>query len=169
MPTTLAKPDNAAAVEELKAFIRQQRDGRQVKKALAVKLFYQGYRYEEVVGILDVSIGAVSNWKQAYESFGVAGFRPQHKGRKSYLEAQQKEQVLKWLQQKAIWELSELEYHLADVYDVVYESKQSYYDLFDAAGISWKKSGKVNPKAEAKAVAEKKPKSSLCWRSTARR
>ena len=145
MLTTPAKPNKTAAVEELKAFIRQQRDGRQVKKALAVKLFYQGYRYEAIVGILDVSMGAVSNWKQAYESWGVAGFKPQHKGRKSYLETQQKAAVLSWLQQKAIWELSELEHHLAEVYDVAYESKQSYYDLFEAAGISWKKSGQGQP------------------------
>ena len=43
-------------------------------------------------------------------------------------------EVLSWLQTKDIWELSELEYKLAFEYDVIYESKRSYYDLFDAAG-----------------------------------
>lgn len=41
-------------------------------------------------------------------------------------------------------------------YDVIYESKRSYYDLFDAAGISWKKTTGLNPKADKEAVAAKK-------------
>ena len=41
-------------------------------------------------------------------------------------------------------------------YDVIYETKKSYYDLFKAAGISWKKTTKLNPKAEPNAVAVKK-------------
>jgi putative transposase len=68
----------------------------------------------------------------------------------------QPEEVLSWLQTKDIWELGELEYMLAFEYDVVYESKQSYYDLFKEAGISWKKTTKSNPKANPDAVAEKK-------------
>ena len=95
--------EQSVQVEELKAFISKQRDGRQVKKALAVKLLYQGHTYESVVHIL------------------------------------------------------------------TYESKQSYYDLFEAAGLSWKKTSKVNPKAGAEAVAAKKPTSSGCWHATARR
>lgn len=57
---------------------------------------------------------------------------------------------------KADGELGELEYKLAFEYDVTYESKRSYYDLFDAAGISWKKTTKLNPKADEDAVAIKK-------------
>ncbi|MEA5417748.1 winged helix-turn-helix domain-containing protein [Spirulina sp. CCNP1310] len=119
--------------------------------------------------MLDVSLGALSKWKQAYERNGLAGFRHQHKGRKSYLTPQEREAVLEWLQSKALWELSELEYHLAKTYDVAYESKQSYYDLLEAAGLSWKKTSKVNPKADAKAVAEKKSNSSGYWQTTERR
>lgn len=117
----------------------------------------------------DLQRRVLSNWKQAYERAGLAGFRPQHKGRQSYLTAEAKEAVLQWLQTKKIWELSELESHLAEHYDVVYESKQSYYDLFESAGISWKKTSKVNPKADAQAVAAKKPKSNGCWHGTGRR
>jgi putative transposase len=166
MPSPAIKPTKTMAIEELKAFIGVERDGRQVKKALAVKLIYQDYGYEAITAILDVSVGALSKWKQAYERHGLAGFRPQHKGRKSYLSAPEREAVLQWLQAKPIWEVSELEYHLAQHYDVVYESKQSYYDLFDAAGLSWKKTTKVNPKADVKAVAAKKLSANGCWHST---
>ena len=166
MPTPQTEPNKTVAIEELKAFIRVERDARQVKKALAVKLIYQDHSYESITGLLDVSLGALSKWKQAYERDGLAGFRPQHKGRRSYLTSAERESVLQWLQAKASWELSELEYHLAETYDVVYESKQSYYDLLEAAGLSWKKTSKVNPKADAKAVAEKKPRSSGYWHAT---
>ncbi len=39
---------------------------------------------------------------------------------------------------------------------MTYESKRSYYELFEAAGISWKKTTKINPKADVEAVAAKK-------------
>jgi len=160
MPVALTK---IPAKEELKAFIRTERDGRQVKKALAVKLMYQDYRYEDIIAILDVSMGVLSKWKQAYERARLAGFRPQHKGRQSYLTAEAKDEVLQWLQTKKIWELSELESHLAERYEIVSESKQSDYDLFEAAGISWKKTSKVNPKADAQAVVAKKTTSNGGW------
>jgi putative transposase len=37
-------------------------------------------------------------------------------------------------------------------YDVIYQSKQSYYDLFSEAGITWKRSQKVKPKTEPEVV-----------------
>jgi len=37
-------------------------------------------------------------------------------------------------------------------YDVIYQSKQSDYDLFSEAGITWKRSQKVNLKAEPEVV-----------------
>lgn len=36
--------DKTVQIEELKAFIRKQRDDREVKKALVVKLLCQGYQ-----------------------------------------------------------------------------------------------------------------------------
>lgn len=144
------------AVSELQEFIDARPDAREVKKALAVKLVHQGYKYEEIQTILDVSLGSITGWKQAYEKHGISGLRLNHKGRKSYLSAGQREEILSWLQTKELWELGELEYKLAFEYDVTMKSKRSYYDLFEAAGISWKKTTCVNPKADAEAVAKKK-------------
>jgi putative transposase len=169
MLTAQDTPAKTQALEELKTFISRDRDARQVRKALAVKLIYQDYGYEAITGILEVSLGALSKWKKAYEQDGLAGFRPQYKGRQSYLTPSERAAVLQWLQTKSIWELSELESHLAETYDVVYESQQSYYDLFAGADLSWKKTSKVNPKADAQAVAAKKPKSSGYWHATATR
>jgi putative transposase len=41
-------------------------------------------------------------------------------------------------------------------YDVVYESKQSYYDLFDAADISWKKTYKAESQSRRRCCCSKK-------------
>jgi putative transposase len=158
-----------AAIAELQEFIAVCPNVREVRKALAVKLIYQDYLYEEIQEILDVSVGALTGWKQAYEQYGITGLRLNHKGRKSYLSAGQREEVLSWLQTKECWELSELEYKLAFEYEVTYESKQSYYDLFSAAGISWKKTTALNPKADPDAVAAKKNRLKHCWQSIGRK
>ena len=46
--------------------------------------------------------------------------------------------------------------HLEDKYDVVYKSKQSYYDLFEQGRVSWKRSQKVNPKFDEDLVKKKR-------------
>lgn len=48
-----------AAITELQEFIDDRPDAREVRKALAVKLVYQGYKYEEIQTILDVSLGSI--------------------------------------------------------------------------------------------------------------
>ena len=158
-----------AGFAELQQFIDGRPDAREVRKALAVKLVYQGYNYEEIQTILDVSIGSITGWKQAYEEYGILGLRLNYKGRKSHLTGQQREEVLSWLQTKECWQLGELEYKLAEEYEVTYESKRSYYELFNAAGISWKKTTKLNPKVDEEAVAAKKKKLKACWRATQRK
>lgn len=158
--------DRQKDIKKLEDYLKKERDGRKVKKALAVKLGYQGYGYEEIVLILDVSLGSISNWRKAYELEGIEGFEHHHKGRKSFLEVKEKEDVKEWLKSKSIWTLNELESYLAEKYNVVYESKQSYYNIFEEAGYSWKKTSKNNPKSDEEQVAAKKPKYQPCWRAT---
>jgi DNA-directed RNA polymerase specialized sigma24 family protein len=54
------------AIAELQEFIALRPEAREVRKALAVKLVYQGYLYEEIQTILDVSLGSISGWKMQY-------------------------------------------------------------------------------------------------------
>jgi putative transposase len=65
-------------------------------------------------------------------------------------------EVIEWLQHKDHWQLEELSTHLCREYDVEFKSRQSYYDLFTQAGLSWKKTQKRNPKHDAQAVAAQK-------------
>lgn len=65
-------------IAELQDFIALHPDVREVRKALAVKLVYQGYLYDEIQTILDVSRGSITGWKQTYEEYGISGLRLNH-------------------------------------------------------------------------------------------
>lgn len=142
-------------MDELTEFIQSNPDPRELKRALAVQMVLQDYTYYQIRDVLKVSIGFISKWRQSYEHQGLAGLHLRHHGSKGYLTAEQKQAVLAWLRQKNYWNLGELQHHLEQEYDVVFESKQSYYTLFAAAGISWKKTQKRNPKADPQVVEKK--------------
>ena len=143
-------------LDDLGTFIASNPEAREFRKAIAVKMVYQDYPYRAIQELLGVSMGSISEWKNLYDQQGWTGFKSQHKGRRPYLTPEQRKEVFSWLQTKDAWDVQELEYHLAQTYDVIYESKQSYYDLFQAAGISWKKTTAVNPKADPAEVAAKR-------------
>ncbi len=142
-------------MDELTEFIKSNPDPRELKRALAVQMVMQDYTYYEIGDVLGVSLGFISKWRQLYEQQGVAGLYLRHQGSRGYLSSEQRQGVVKWLQQKNYWNLSELQQYVEAQYDVVFESKQSYYSLFAEAGISWKKSQKCNPKADPEAVEKK--------------
>ena len=87
-------------IAELQEFIAQNANAREVRKGLAIKLVYQGYLYEEIQTILGVSLSSITGWKQVYEENGIDGLKLKYKGRKSYLNTEQKQEVLCWLQTK---------------------------------------------------------------------
>lgn len=129
----------ANSLEEL---IESNPDPRELKRALAVQMSTQGYTHRQIMPILKVSSGFISKWKQQYESKGIERLKLGYKGSESELSQPQKQEIIQWLREKNYWNLGELQYHLAANYSVSYYSNQSYYDLFKAAGISWKKSQK---------------------------
>lgn len=142
-------------MEELTDFIESNPDPRELKRALAVQMVKQNISYARVSEILCVSISFVGKWKQSYEEKGISGLTLKHQGSKGYLEARQKQAVIEWLQQKQYWNLPELMQEIEDRYKVIFASRQSYYDLFKAAGISWKKTQKYNPRKDPALVQKK--------------
>jgi len=142
-------------MQELQEFIASNPDPRELKRALAVRMVEQGYTYFKIRDILQVSVGFISKWRQAFEAEGIEGISLKYKGSKSYLDENQRQAVNSWLSEKQSWNLSELMQELEDSYNVVFASKQSYYDLFRDAGISWKKTQKYNPKKDPELVEKK--------------
>ena len=107
-----------------------------------------------------------SKWRSAFKKEGVSGLSIRYQGSVGYLTSERREQVLAWLKQQQTWNLAELMTCVRDTCGVVYQSKQSYYDLFAQSGISWKKSQKRNPRRDPLKVRarreEIKKKGSIC-------
>lgn len=142
-------------MEELTQFIQSNPDSRELKRALAVQMVSQGYTYFQIRDVLQVSVGFINKWKQAFEGRGVPGLALQYRGSSGYLTPPQRQAVIDWLKQRNYWNLSELQQHVEEVYEVAFASKQSYYQLFAEAGISWKKTQKRNPQADPELVEKK--------------
>lgn len=133
--------------DDLKEFIQSNPDPRELKRATAVQMFLQGYKHRQIQAILFVSSGFISKWTQCYELLGVSGLRLGYQGSVGYLNPVQRQSVITWLQTKNYWNLAELQEHIQDEYDVMFDSKQSYYSLFEQAGIS----AEIEPKAQSEA------------------
>lgn len=85
----------------------------------------------------------------------VRGLRLGYQGAVAYLSESERQEVTAWLRQKNYWHLPELQQHLEESYEVVFKSKQSYYDLFKEAGISWKRTQSSNPWKDPELVEKK--------------
>lgn len=142
-------PDN------LDQFIYSNPDARELKRAVAVRMVRKGYKHREIQEILGVSSSFISKWSVQYDQLGVTGLKLGYAGSRGYLSVEQRHSVIEWLKRKNYWNFAELQAYLEQEYEVVFESKQSYYTLFEQAGISWKKTQKRNPKPDPQAVEKK--------------
>jgi len=140
----------------LQEFIQSNPDPRELKRAIAVNMSQQGMTHGRIQEVLGVSSGFISKWTQAYAQQGVFGLKLGHKGSQGYLSEQQRQSVIDRLKAQKYWNLRELQDQLWHQYGVRFKSRQSYYDLFHAAGLSWKKSQKRNPKKDPDLVQKKR-------------
>jgi putative transposase len=156
-------------LDDLNEFIQSNPDPRELKRAVAVKMFLKGYKHREIQGILGVSSGFISKWTKLYERLGVSGLRLGYPGSVGYLEPEQRQAVISWLKSKDYWNLAELQGHIQDEYDVVFDSKQSYYTLFEQAGISAEIDAEVQPERRPSPGSKKNRKLRTGWNPIALR
>lgn len=160
-------------MEELVEFIQSNPDSRELKRGLAVQMVLKGYLYRQIAEILSVSDSFISKWWLVFESVGVIGLQLSYQGSKGYLNAEQRQAVINWLEQKNYWNLVQLQQHIQDTYSIKFKSRQSYYELFAIAGISWKKTQKRNPKKDPELVQKKTrntcPTKSMAARNSSRK
>lgn len=141
---------------DLDAFLMEHRDSRKYRRGLAVKLALQGQPYATICDLLAVTPGFVSQVKRAYQEDGVDGLRLGYRGTPPFLSADDRQTVIAWIQAQNQWSVDTLCTYLTTTYQVTYRSLQSYYALFAAAGISYKRVQSRNPKHDPAAVAAKK-------------
>ena len=151
----LPQKDMEKKIAQLESFIKSDIDARELKRAIAVRMALSGNIYHEISKILGVSSFFIGYWKKQFKTKGIAGIKLGHKGSKGYLTARQNTEVIEWLKNKEYGSLDELVTYLEEEFGVVYKSKQSYYELFDRAKISWKKTQKTNPKFDKELVKKK--------------
>ena len=124
----------------LTEFIQSNPDARELKRALAVKMALEGEPYSKITKLVGMHKSCITTWKQKFEAKGLDGIKLGYKGASSYLTPEQRTETITWLRTRNYWNLDELVNYLDEYYGVIYQSKQSYYDLLSAADISWKKS-----------------------------
>lgn len=153
----------------LDEIINASQEAREVKRALSVKMVLQEVPTSQITALLNVSPQYVSKWRMQYEAGGAESLLLGYRGSESYLSQEQRGEIYDWIQGQASLTVEALRDHIQEQYEVVYQSKQSYYDLLQAAGWSYHKSEKRNPKRDAALVVERRQAIKKSYSSTGQR
>jgi putative transposase len=141
-------------------FLATARDAREYKRALVVQLCERGYRAAEVARMLQVSEAFVSTCRKRYAADGVASFTLGYRGGTSCLSADERSEALTWIAAQERPNVRSVRTYLQETFGVVYESRQSYYNLLKEAGLSHKQIQARNPKKTKKRSRPSETKSS---------
>ena len=99
---------NEKEIRELNEWMKTNGDGRELKRALAVKLSLEGWTYEALAkpsgsylaSLLNMSKTFVGEWIGVFKRQGIEGLKLAYKGAKSYLMAPQRDEVFKLLHEQ---------------------------------------------------------------------
>jgi len=126
------------------------------KRAVAVKRVLSDFKTKDICDVLNVSDSFVSKWKIIYESEGGDGLKVNYKGGKGFLTEDQRYEIIFYIKNQPYYSVEELRDYIERHYGVVYESKQSYYDLLKEGGFSWHRTQAVNPKYDQAQVEQRR-------------
>lgn len=141
-------------------------DPREIKRALAVQMQISGIETIKITKVLDVSEQFVSKWKLIFERESAESLLLKYKGKKSYLSKEEHSEIVKYITEQTTLSVEQLRDYIEKKYDVLYSSKQSYYDLLSEGNMSWHKAKKINPKKDEQKVIEKREEIKKNWRHT---
>ena len=150
-------------MDEIDEIINEARDAREVKRAVSVKMSAQGFSPMQICQVLNVSLQYVSKWKGLYEAGGGVVLRLGHRGSESYLGEEERQAILQWVEARETVSVEALRDYVEAQYGVVYRSKQSYYELLEAGGMSYHRSEKHNPKGDEAQVLARRDEIKKNW------
>lgn len=151
-------------MDDINEIINEAQDAREVKRAVSVKMSAQGFSPVQICQVLNVSLPYVSKWKGLYEAEGGAALRLGYRGSEGYLEDGQRQAILQWIGEQETVSVEGLRDYIEEQYGVGYRSKQSYYELLDAGGMSYHRSEKDNPKRDEAQVVARREEIKKNWR-----
>lgn len=143
-------------MRSLDEIINKSRDTREVRRALCVKMRLSEMATSQICELLNVSPQYVSTWSGKCETEGVESLLLGHLGSQSYLSSDARTQVIAWISGQETMSLEAVRDYIEEQFGVRYQSKQSYYDLLEAGGMSHHKSEKRNPKRDEAQVMERR-------------
>ena len=150
-------------MDRLAQLIDETMDVRELKRAVSVKLGEQGMATAAIGVVLQVTPRAVRKWRRRYEREGVDGLAVRNRGSESYLSIEQRQEVEDWLGAQETITVDEVRDEIEARYGIVYQSKQSYYELLDASGLSYHQTEKSNPKRNEAQVVERRDEIKKNW------
>jgi putative transposase len=150
-------------MDRLAQLIEETTDVRELKRAVSVTLSEGGMETEAIGAVLQVTPRAVRKWRRRYEREGVDGLQVRYRGSESYLSVEQRQELEDWLGGQETLTLEEVRDEMEARYGIVYQSKQSYYDLLDASGLSYHRTEKNNPKRDEAQGLERREEIKKNW------
>ena len=156
-------------MNSLAQMIEETRDARELKRALSVKMVLSGMAAAQVGELLYVTPQYVRKWKGRYETEGAEALRLGYRGSESYLSVEQRRESEDWIGAQETVTVEEVRDYIEEHYGVVYQSKQSYYDLLEAGGMSYHRSEKGNPQRAEAQVLERREEIKKNWRRGGKR
>jgi putative transposase len=78
----------------------------------------------------------------------------------------QRQEIVQWIEAHETLTVEAVRDHVEERYGVVYQSKQSCYELVEAGGMSYHRSEKVNPKRDEVQVLGRREEIKKNWRRT---
>lgn len=155
-------------METVDDLINDATDPRETKRAIAVKMLVTGLSPQHIAHVLNVSEQYVSKWKLKYEKEGAAGLRLAYHGKASFLSQEQRLAVVDWIKTHTTLTIERLRDYLESQYGIIYDSKQSYYELLAAGGMSYHRTTATNPAYAEEQVIEKRAVIKKKWHSSNR-
>lgn len=139
---------------ELEEFASNNRDVREWKRVEAVRLRLLGLCYQVIQQRLGVSTSFIAQNQRKYKERGLEGLKLGYKGSKTYLTKEEKAEIMVWLHPRERRNISELERHLIETYDVVFLSRESYDQLLRSSHLTWQKGNRENPRKNPEKIKE---------------
>jgi putative transposase len=156
-------------MDRLAKLIEETTDVRELKRALSVKLSEEGMATEAIGTVLQVTPRAVRQWRQRYKRDGVEGLQVRYRGSESYLRVEQRREIEEWLGSQETITVDAVRDEIEARYGIIYQSRQSYYALLDASGLSYHRTEKGNPKRNEGQILERREEIKKNWHRDGKR
>ena len=145
-----------STLDHINAFLDTTKDAREYKRAMAVKLLLLEFEPRDIAEMLNVTESFVSKWKKHCFNYGVDALTIKYHGYQGYLTPEQRKSIIERIKIQKTWNVDDLIDFVRTTYDIEFKSRQSYYAMFAAAGITWKRAQSQHPDKDPERIEAKK-------------